>query len=286
MRLLRVGLPGQERPCVLGVDGLVRDVSAWIDDWVGANLDPDVVHALSERMKRDADGLPIVRMAEARVGPPVQPGQIISIGLNYRRHAMEVGLPVPAEPIVSSKSVRALAGPADDLLIPPGATSVDWEVELGVVIGRRVQYPVSREVAAQSIVGYCTANDLSDRAWLLEHGGEWIKGKSFQSFAPLGPYLVTTAEIPDPGQLRLTCRVNGQLMQDDSTNDMIFDVPTLVHYLGRFMVLEPGDVILTGSPGGMALGRPGKPYLRPGDMVEAEVHGLGAQRQRCHQHEM
>jgi 2-keto-4-pentenoate hydratase/2-oxohepta-3-ene-1,7-dioic acid hydratase in catechol pathway len=281
MRLLRTGPPGKERPCAVAPDGSVRDVSAWLDDWIGDALDPAFLDGFAARLAREADTLPVVDTVKERIGPPVRPGQIISIGLNYRRHAREAGMALPREPIVSSKSVHALAGPYDDLILPPGAEKTDWEVELGVVIGRRAHYLASPAAAGRHIAGYCTANDVSERSWLLERGGEWLKGKSFQSFAPLGPYLVPAAQVGDPGNLRLRCTVNGQVMQDDSSADMVFSVPELVHYLSHCMVLEPGDVILTGSPGGIAMGRPGQPYLRAGDLVEAEVAGLGAQRQRC-----
>ncbi len=284
MRLLRVGDPGDERPCVAAHDGMVRDVSGWVEDWQGGALDPAFLAELRERFGRDGNALPAVELRRERVGPPVRPGQLLSIGLNYRGHAREAGMAVPDEPIVAGKSRGALAGPFDDLVIPPGSTATDWEVELAVVIGRRAQYLSGPEEAAAYVAGYCTANDVSDRHWLLERGGQWIKGKSFESFAPLGPWLVTADEVPDPAGLRLTCRVNGRLMQDGHTSDMVFGVDELVWHVSRFLVLEPGDVVLTGSPGGMALGRPDRPYLRHGDVVEAEVCGLGAQRQRCRDH--
>ena len=284
MRLLRVGEPGHERPCIVTPTHEVRDVSAWVSDWSGGALDPTFLAGLRERLAREARWLPAVDLDRERVGPPVRPGQLLSIGLNYRGHAEAAGMAVPDEPIVAGKSCGAVAGPYDDLIIPPQSTKTDWEVELAVVIGRRAQYVPEPAAAVGHIAGYCTANDVSDRHWLLERGGQWIKGKSFQSFAPLGPYVVTTEEIADPGDLRLTCRVNGHLMQDGHTSDLVFDVGYLVYYLSQFMVLEPGDVVMTGSPAGMALGRPGHPYLRHGDVVEAEVCGLGAQRQRCRDH--
>jgi 2-keto-4-pentenoate hydratase/2-oxohepta-3-ene-1,7-dioic acid hydratase in catechol pathway len=215
----------------------------------------------------------------------VRPGQIFSIGLNYRCHALQAGLELPREPIVASKSPWALAGPYDDLVIPPRAVKTDWEVELAVVIGRRAQYIATPAGALEHIAGYCTANDLSERSWLLERGGQWVKGKSFASFAPLGPFLVTTDEASRPNELVVSCRVNGEVMQRASTSNMVFDVQHLVHYVSQFTILEPGDVICTGSPAGMALGRPDQPFLKPGDLVEAEVHGLGAQRQRCRSHD-
>lgn len=281
MRLLRVGAAGRERPCAVAVDGSVRDLSAWVDDWAEASLAIPVVAELARRFTQGWASLPLVHTEHERIGPALRPGQILSIGLNYHRHAREAGMPVPDEPIVSSKSVHALGGPFDELVLPMDGDKTDWEVELGVVIGRRVQYLPTPADAAACILGYCTANDLSERGWLLERGGQWIKGKSFDGFAPLGPYLVTAEEVPSPQELELICRVNGEVMQHDNSQDMIFDVHHLVHYLSRFMTLHPGDVILTGSPGGMALGRPGQPFLREGDVVEAEVVGLGAQRQVC-----
>lgn len=278
MRLLRVGEPGRERPCALDPDGVVRDVSAVAGDWTGDALDPDFLAGLEGGL----GDLPPVPLDGARVGPPVRPGgHLLSIGLNYHAHAAEARMELPGEPIVASKAPSATAGPYDDLLLPPGATRTDWEVELAVVIGRRAQYLPDPAASLDHVAGYCTANDVSERSWLLERGGQWVKGKSFESFGPLGPYLVTKADVPDPQDLRLTCRVNGRVMQDAGTADMIFDVAYLVWYLSRFLILQPGDVIETGSPGGVALGRPDTPYLRAGDVVEAEVHGLGAQRQLC-----
>jgi 2-keto-4-pentenoate hydratase/2-oxohepta-3-ene-1,7-dioic acid hydratase in catechol pathway len=281
MRLLRVGAAGQERPCALAGDGSVRDMGSWVDDWAGPALEITAQRELAERFSRMWRSLPEVDVQRERIGPALRPGQILSIGLNYHRHAREAGMQVPDEPIVSSKSVHALAGPCDVLQLPREGSKTDWEVELGVVIGCRTQYLASPEQARACILGYCTGNDLSERSWLLERGGQWIKGKSFDGFAPLGPYLVTADEVPAPERLELVCKVNGVIMQHDSTEDMIFDVDRLVHYLSQFMTLHPGDVILTGSPGGMALGRPDQPFLREGDVVEAEVVGLGAQRQVC-----
>lgn len=282
MRLLRIGPPGGERPCAVGPGGIVRDLSAWVTDWTGAALDPDALRELGARLEREAAGLPAVDPAAERVGPPVRPGgHLLSIGLNYRMHAAEAGLALPDEPIVSSKAPSTLVGPYDDLLLPPGGEKTDWEVELAVVIGRRAQYLTDRAAARAHVAGFATGDDVSERSWLLERGGQWVKGKSFESFSPLGPHLVTPDEAGDPQRLRLTCRVNGRLMQDGTTADMVFDVAHLVWYLSQFMVLHPGDVVLTGTPGGVALGRPDQPYLRAGDVVEAEVVGLGAHRQRC-----
>ncbi|KUL39356.1 2-hydroxyhepta-2,4-diene-1,7-dioate isomerase [Streptomyces sp. NRRL F-4489] len=283
MRLLRIGPPGRERPCAVDPGGVVRDLSEWLDDWTGPHLDPEALAATGDRLAREASALPAVDPAGgARIGPPVPPGgHLISIGLNYRDHAAQAGMDLPAEPIVASKSPWTLAGPYDDLILPPGGSRTDWEVELAVVIGRRARYLPDGADPLAYVAGYCTANDVSERHWLLERGGQWIKGKSFETFTPLGPHLVTPDEAGDPRKLALTCKVNDRTRQDGNTADMRFDVAELVRYLSRFMVLQPGDVVLTGSPAGVALGSPGTPYLRAGDLVEAEVAGLGAQRQRC-----
>ncbi|MFI0902083.1 fumarylacetoacetate hydrolase family protein [Streptomyces sioyaensis] len=282
MKLLRVGPPGREHPCAVDSDGVVRDLSEWLDDWTGRFLDPGTLAGTRERLAREASALPAVDLTAARVGPPVRPGgHLISIGLNYREHAAEAGMELPAEPLVASKSPWTMAGPYDDLLLPPGESRTDWEVELAVVIGRRAQYLPDDCDPLAYVAGYCTANDVSERRWLLERGGQWVKGKSFETFTPLGPHLVTSDEVPDPQKLGLTCQVNQRPMQDGSTADMVFDVAELVRYLSQFMLLRPGDVVLTGSPAGVALGRPDTPYLRAGDLVEVEVTGLGAQRQRC-----
>jgi 2-keto-4-pentenoate hydratase/2-oxohepta-3-ene-1,7-dioic acid hydratase in catechol pathway len=280
--LLRVGPAGRERPCAIDADGVVRDVSSIVADWAGEALDPDFLRAFARRFAERAPDLPVVDVSTERVGPPVAPGgHILSIGLNYRDHAAQAGMELPDEPIVASKAPCAMASPYDDLILPPGSTKTDWEVELAVIIGRRAQYLPDRESALGHVAGYCTANDVSERTWLLERGGQWIKGKSFESFNPLGPWLVPADEAGDLRDLRLTCRVNGRLMQDGNTSAMIFDVAHLVWYLSRFLVLEPGDIINTGSPAGTALGRPDEPYLCPGDVVEVEISGLGRQRKQC-----
>ncbi|WP_306321404.1 MULTISPECIES: fumarylacetoacetate hydrolase family protein [unclassified Streptomyces] len=282
MKLLRVGPPDHERPCAVDPDGVVRDLSRWLDDWTGPHLDPDALAGTEERLAAEAAGLPAVDVSAARIGPPVKAGgHLISIGLNYRDHAEQAGMELPPEPIVASKSPWTTAGPHDDLLLPPGGDRTDWEVELGVVVGRRARYLSDSCDPLAYVAGYCTANDISERGWLLERGGQWVKGKSFESFAPLGPYLVTPDEAGDPQRLALTCKVNGRLMQDGNTGDMVVGVAELVRYLSRFMELRPGDVVLTGSPAGVALGSPDTPYLRAGDVVEAGIEGLGAHRQHC-----
>ncbi|MBZ4019517.1 fumarylacetoacetate hydrolase family protein [Streptomyces purpurogeneiscleroticus] len=282
MRLLRVGPAGHERPCAVDADGMVRDLSKWLNDWTGPLLDPETLSETERRLAREAATLPAVDVRAARIGPPVKAGgHLISIGLNYRAHAAEAGMELPAEPIVASKSPWSMAGPYDDLQLPPGESNTDWEVELAVVIGRRARYLTDDCDPLAYVAGYCTANDVSERRWLLERGGQWVKGKSFDTFTPLGPHLVTPDEVGDPQKLALTCKVNGRTMQDGNTSDMVVPVAELIRYLSQFMTLQPGDVVLTGSTAGVALGRPDTPYLKSGDIVEAEVEGLGAHRQRC-----
>lgn len=219
-----------------------------------------------------------------RFGPPLaRPGKIVCIGLNYRDHAAETHAKIPAEPIVFLKTAATVIGPDDDVLIPRGSTKTDWEVELAVVMGAHARYLESADSAAGLIAGYAISNDVSEREFQLERGGQWDKGKNCETFNPFGPWLLTTDEVPDPQQLGLRLRVNGVPRQDGCTKDMIFGVHHLVWYLSQFMVLEPGDVINTGTPAGVALGRPDTPYLRAGDVVEVEIDGLGRQCQRIGQ---
>jgi len=272
VRLLRYGSPGEEKPGLLDGQGGLRSLAGVIEDLDGAALAPDSL----ERLRRiEPDSLPKIE-GRPRLGPPVAGiGNILAIGVNYRGHAGFV--PLPSEPIVFSKHTGALSGPDDPVLIPPGAEKVDWEVELAVVIGAKARRaPVER--ALDHVAGYVVANDVSERDYQSEQRcGQIIKGKSWESFCPLGPWLVTTDEIPDSGRLRLWLDVNGERMQDCSTSDMLFSVPELVSYLSHFMVLQPGDVILTGTPPGvgMATGR----YLKPGDELRLGIDGLGEQRQ-------
>ncbi|NUP62008.1 MAG: fumarylacetoacetate hydrolase family protein, partial [Nonomuraea sp.] len=223
-------------------------------------------------VKADGSGL--------RVGAPVaRPGKVVCIGLNYRDHAAESGAEPPAEPVVFMKAADTVIGPYDEVLVPRGSVKTDWEVELAVVIGKRARYLDSREEALDVIAGYAISNDVSEREFQLERGGQWDKGKSCETFNPLGPWLVTADEVGDPQNLALGLWVNGERRQDGTTKDMIFDVAEIVRYLSRFMVLEPGDVINTGTPAGVAMGMPGQPYLRAGDVMELEIEGLGRQRQ-------
>lgn len=278
MKLLRVGPAGAERPALLDQDGVVRDLSGLVPDIDGALLaDAD---ALARVAAADTAALPALD-ASLRVGPPLtRIGKIVCIGLNYHDHAAETGAQVPAEPIVFMKAPDTVVGPDDTVLVPRGSTKTDWEVELAVVIGRELRYAASHEEALAAVAGYAVAHDISEREFQIERGGQWDKGKNCETFNPLGPWLVTADEIPDPQDLPLRLWVNGTLRQDGSTRDQIFPVAEIVRYLSHFMTLYPGDVINTGTPAGVALGQPEpRPYLRVGDTVELTIDGLGRQRQ-------
>ncbi|MEU6731026.1 fumarylacetoacetate hydrolase family protein [Nonomuraea wenchangensis] len=276
MKLLRVGPVGQERPVVLDEAGNLRDIGE--PDIDGAFLASGGVARV--RAALDRGDLPIVAEDGLRVGAPVaRPGKIVCIGLNYRDHAAESGAEPPAEPVVFMKAADTMVGPYDEVLVPRNSVKTDYEVELAVVIGKRARYLESREEALEVVAGYAVANDVSEREFQLERGGQWDKGKSCETFNPLGPWLVTADEVGDPQSLSLRLWVNGELRQDGDTKNMIFDVAEIVRYLSQFMVLEPGDVINTGTPAGVAMGMPGQPYLRAGDVVELEIEGLGRQRQ-------
>jgi len=270
MRLARHGAPGQERPLVSGADGAWRDLTP---------VAPDITPAfLGSDLSFDIDALPVVEDV-GRFGPPIIPGKIVCIGLNYRDHAAETKAEPPAEPILFLKTPDTVVGPDDEVLIPRTSTKTDWEVELAVVIGATARYLSSPDDAAACIAGYAISNDVSERAFQIERGGQWDKGKNCETFNPLGPWIRTADEVADPQALGLRLWVNGRARQDSSTKEMIFGVDHLVWYLSQFMVLRPGDVINTGTPAGVALGQPDKPYLRAGDVVEIEVDGLGRQRQ-------
>ncbi|GAB7037017.1 fumarylacetoacetate hydrolase family protein [Catenuloplanes niger] len=274
VRLLRVGPVGAERPAVLDGAGVLRDLSGVVPD-----IDPAFL--AGGWPAEIPDGLPVLDPGGLRIGPPVaRIGKIVCIGLNYHDHAAETGAAAPGEPVVFMKAADTVVGPYDDVLVPRGSEKTDWEVELAVVIGRTAAYLESADQAAHHIAGYAVAHDVSERAFQLERGGQWDKGKNCATFNPLGPWLVTADEVPDPQNLGLRLRVNGEVRQAGSTKDMIFGVYEIVRYLSQFMTLHPGDVINTGTPAGVALGQPEpKPYLRPGDVVELEIDGLGRQRQ-------
>jgi 2-keto-4-pentenoate hydratase/2-oxohepta-3-ene-1,7-dioic acid hydratase in catechol pathway len=283
MKLLRVGAPGSEKPAVLLREGRAVDVSSVVRDFDGAFFESGGVETLKAAVAKG--GLPEFDLAGKRVGAPVaRPWKVLGIGLNYADHAKESGMAIPAEPVMFMKASNTVIGPYDDVLIPRGSLKTDWEVELGVVIGKTVRYLDDQAKALSYVAGYCVSNDVSERAFQLERGGQWDKGKSAETFNPLGPWLVTTDEVPDPQNLALSLDVNGKRMQTGNTRTMVFDVRHLVWYLSRFMVLEPGDVITTGTPPGVGLGQKPSPiYLKAGDVMELAIEGLGRQRQVCRQ---
>ena len=279
MKLIRFGDPGRERPGVQLPDGTRIDASDAVADYDEAFFGGDGLRILAQWLARAGATAPRIA-ASARLGPPVaRPSKIVCIGLNFRDHAAESGMELPAEPVLFFKATSALAGPNDAVVIPKGASKLDWEVELALVIGRRAAH-VERKDAAAHIAGFVLHNDYSERAFQLERGGQWVKGKSADTFAPLGPWLVTPDEIVDPQHLSMWLTVNGETRQNGTTANMIFDVFTLVSYVSAFMTLLPGDVITTGTPAGVGLGMTPEPrYLRPGDVVELGIQGLGSARQ-------
>ncbi|MFF3496669.1 fumarylacetoacetate hydrolase family protein [Streptomyces sp. NPDC002795] len=280
MKLLRVGPAGAERPALLDAGGTLRDLSELVTDVDGALLAED---AAIERVRAAAAAgdLPVLDASGLRIGPPVaRIGKVVCIGLNYHDHAAETGAQPPAEPVVFFKAADTVVGPDDTVLVPRGSVKTDWEVELAIVIGRTARYVESHEAALACVAGYAVAHDVSEREFQIERGGTWDKGKNCETFNPLGPWLVTADEVPDPQALGLRLWVNGELKQDGSTADQIFPVAEVVRYVSQFMTLYPGDIINTGTPAGVAMGQPEpKPYLRAGDVVELEIDGLGRQRQ-------
>ena len=283
MKLLRVGEAGAERPAVRLDDGTIIDVSSAVGEIDGAWLEGGGVGRLAAVLAEGAERFPTVD-AGTRIGAPVaRPGHIIAIGLNFADHAKEAGMDLPTEPVIFSKAPSSYSGPDDDVLIPRGSTETDWEVELGVVIGRRAEYLPDEAAALEHVAGYCICNDVSERDFQLRHGPTWIKGKSANTFCPTGPWLVTRDEIPDPQSLAMTLTVNGEVRQSGTTATMIFGVAHLVHYTSQFMVLEAGDLITTGTPPGVGMGMKPPVYLKPGDVMELEIEGLGRQRQALRQ---
>lgn len=275
MKLLRYGEAGAEKPGLLDDDGVIRDLSAHVADVGGEALDPASLAALA---RLDVKALPAVA-GTPRIGPCVaNVGKFICIGLNYADHAAESGMAVPSEPVVFMKASSAIVGPDDDLLIPRGSEKTDWEVELGVVIGKRAKY-VREADALDHVAGYCVAHDVSERAFQIERQGQWTKGKSCDTFGPVGPWLVTKDEVADPQNLGMWLRVNGETMQNGSTKTMVYGVAYLVSYLSQFMSLMPGDIISTGTPPGVGMGMKPPRYLKAGDVVELGIEGLGSQKQ-------
>src|SRR5216110_192955 len=277
MKLIRFGEPGRERPGLIVDGGRRIDVSRFGADYDEAFFGSGGLERLARWLAKES---PPTVAEGVRLGPPlVRPSKIVCVGLNYRDHARETGQAIPAEPVPFFKATTALAGPNDDVVIPKGSTKTDWEVELAVVIGRRTRY-VERDAALAHVAGYVLHNDYSERAFQLERGGQWVKGKSCDTFAPLGPFLATPDEIRDVHDLRLWLKVNGATKQCSSTRELIFDVPALVSYISQYMTLLPGDIISTGTPPGVGLGQSPPRYLADGDEVELGIDGLGAARQR------
>jgi len=275
MRLVRFGEPGFERPGVLDADGRIRDLSAHIADIGGRILLPDQIVRLASL---EMNSLPIVT-GDTRLGPCVWPvGKFICIGLNYSDHAAEAGMTIPPEPIVFMKATSAVTGPNDDIEIPLGGSKTDWKAELGVVIGAPAKY-VSEDQALKHVAGYCIVNDVSERTFQFDHQGQWTKGKSHDTFGPVGPWLVTPDEVPDSQKLSIRLDVNGQRYQDGSTATMVYTVPFLIAYLSRFMTLQPGDVVATGTPPGVGMGQKPPVFLRAGDRITLAIEGLGEQHQ-------
>ena len=277
MKLLRVGKPGEEKPALL-LENKIVDASTFGEDFGERFFETNGIGLLRQWLKDNSQNLPAVA-AGIRTGPPFQrPSKIICIGLNYSDHARETGAELPSEPVIFFKSTTALVGPNDDLIIPRKSMKTDWEVELAVVIGKKVSY-IKEQDALGHVAGYCLHNDYSEREFQIERSGQWVKGKSCDTFAPMGPYLVTPEEIPDLNNLRLWLTVNENKMQNGNTSNMVFKIPFLISYLSQFMTLLPGDVISTGTPAGVGLGMKPPLYLKAGDIIELGIDGLGTQRQ-------
>ncbi|MCP3675423.1 MAG: fumarylacetoacetate hydrolase family protein [Gammaproteobacteria bacterium] len=275
MKLLRVGKVGKEKPAVLDDNGLIRDLSAHISE-----IDTEFLgnNGFKKVAKLDLDSLPVIDENE-RIGQPVSHvGKFICVGLNYADHAAESGMDVPSEPVLFMKATSAVMGPNETVYMPPESQKSDWEVELGVVIGKEAKY-VSEEKAMEHIAGYCVINDLSEREYQIEKEGQWCKGKGCDTFGPIGPYLVTTDEVEDYNQLGIWLELNGKRVQDGNTSTMVYKVPFLVHYISQFMSLQPGDIISTGTPPGVGFGMNPPTYLKEGDVMRLGIDGMGVQQQ-------
>jgi 2,4-diketo-3-deoxy-L-fuconate hydrolase len=276
MKLIRFGSPGNEKPG-LEVNGVRYDVSHLVKDFTEDFFSKDGINTLRKEFDQKTSAMvdPGIRLG----APVCKPGKIICIGLNFRKHAMESGMAVPQEPVVFFKATSSLSGPYDPIIMPKNSTKTDWEVELAVVIGKRANY-IAKEEALDFVAGYVLHNDVSEREFQLEKGGQWVKGKSCDTFAPLGPYLVTRDEINDPNNLRLWLSVNGKMLQDGHTSDFIFNIQEIISYLSQFMSLMPGDIISTGTPKGVGLGFDPPVYLKDGDEIELGIEGLGTAKQK------
>ena len=279
MKLLRFGEKGNEKPGI-EIDGKWLDCSTFGEDWSEEFFENKGLERLKTWLDSNMDKLQVINN-KTRLGSPIKrPSKIICVGLNYSLHAKESGMPLPEVPILFMKATSSLCGPNDPIIIPKNSTKTDWEVELAVVIGKKATY-VEKEKAMDYVAGYCLHNDVSERDFQLHHGGQWVKGKSADHFAPLGPYLITKEEVKDPHNLRLWLKVNGQMMQDSNTSDLVFDIPTLVSYISQYMTLLPGDIISTGTPSGVGLGLKPPRYLVHGDEVELGIDGLGVAKQQA-----
>ncbi len=280
MKLMRLGEPGREKPAIMDAEGVYRDLSGTVRDISGAHLGPKEIARIGAVNHNE---LPVIP-ADTRIGACVgQVGKFVCVGLNYSDHAAESGMAIPEEPVLFMKATSAICGPNDTVLIPRGSEKTDWEVELGVVIGTEARY-VDESEALDYVAGYCVVNDLSERAFQTERSGQWVKGKSADTFGPIGPWMVSRDEVPDPQDLAMYLDVNGQRLQDGSTKTMVFGVAMLVSYISQFMSLQPGDIITTGTPPGVGLGQKPEPwYLKVDDVMELGITGLGDQRQTVKQ---
>jgi 2-keto-4-pentenoate hydratase/2-oxohepta-3-ene-1,7-dioic acid hydratase in catechol pathway len=276
MKLLRYGPAGSEKPGLLDAEGKIRDLSAHLPDLTPERLSDESLAALK---KLDPKALPLVN-GTPRLGIPIAgTRQCVAIGLNYRKHAIEANMPIPEEPVIFFKAITSLSGPNDDIVLPPKSQATDWEIELAIIIGRKAQR-VAEAQALDYVAGYAIANDVSERDWQIKRGGQWSKGKSFDTFCPVGPWLVTRDELPNPQTMALELKVNGTVKQSSSTEDMIFGCAKIVAYCSQFMTLLPGDVIITGTPGGVGVARKPQEFLRAGDTVQLKIARLGEQTQR------
>ena len=278
MKTLRYRIGKEVKPGILDQDGKIRDASSLVKDWDNKNV---TIDKLNEVKQVDFGSLPLVESHDG-IAPCVckaSIGKIICIGLNYSDHAEETGQKVPPEPIIFAKATSAVIGPNDDVEIPKKSVKSDWEVELGVIIGKEAKY-ISESESQSHIAGYCVINDLSEREFQIEHSGQWVKGKSCDTFGPIGPYLVTTDEVPDPQNLKMWLEVNGKMMQNGSTSTMVYGVNFLISYLSQFMSLQPGDIISTGTPPGVGMGMKPQVFLKPGDVMKLGIEGLGEQTQK------
>lgn len=277
MKLMRLGPKGHEVPAILDQSGVRRDVSSLVADWTGAMLDDDSLAAVRQA---NHTTFPVLD-DDLRIGPCVgDVGKILCIGLNYSEHVAETGAETPTDPVLFMKATSAICGPNDDIEIPPGSQKTDWEVELAAVIGKTCKH-VDKADALDHVAGYCATNDVSERAYQLDGLGQWVKGKSYDTFGPIGPYLATRDDVPDPQSLDLWLTVDGKSMQNGNTSKMIFDVAELISFSSRYMTLQPGDVIMTGTPHGVGLSMKPPVYLSPGSVIELGIDGLGQQRHIC-----